>query len=182
LPVRVTSRSPGSEMTCVFLTYSSFLPSFLRCRADSAELGKDHTTRAYIIANDASSPLPNAWSDGIRERNALIRLEVLQDCSESQGRRAPVTVTISGLLAALDLAVVRIDRRPSTSGPREQFGSVYFVEVMDTEGLDSSQPSSQQTARVGNASTGLSPWKGRVIDAVRRVVESGGCADLLGTW
>ncbi|KAH9969063.1 Prephenate dehydratase-domain-containing protein [Russula dissimulans] len=143
---------------------------------------QDNFTRFYIIANDASSPLPNTWSDGIRERNALIRLEVLQDCSESQGRRAPVTVTISGLLAALGLAVARIDRRPSTSGPREQFGSVYFVEVMDTERLDSSQPSSQHTAKVGNTSTGLSPWKERVFDAVTRVVESGGCADLLGTW
>jgi len=147
-------------------------------RLDSTR--KDNFTRFYIIANDASSSLPNTWSDGIEERNALIRVEVLQGCSESQGRRAPATVTISGLLAVLGLPVVRIDRRPSTSGPREQFGSVYFVEATDTERLDSSQPSSQHTPKVG--STGLSPWKERVFGALTRVVESGGCADLLGTW
>jgi len=141
---------------------------------------QDNFTRFYIIANDASSPLPNTWSDGVKEHNALIRLEVSQDCSEPRDRHAPVTMTISGLLATLGLPIVRIDRRPSTSGPREQFGSVYFVEATDTKRPDGSQPSSEHAAKVG--STGLSPWKERVLGAVTRVVESGGCVDLLGTW
>jgi hypothetical protein len=82
---------------------------------------------------------------------------------------------------------VRIDRRPSTSEPREQFGSEYFVEVMDSERSDGLGPPPQQQQQqgrhVGKAGiTGLSSWKERVVGAVARVVESGGRADLLGTW
>ena len=148
---------------------------------------KDNFTRFYILANHPSSPLPNTGDERIEERNALIRLEVPPKAA-LQG--APATV--SDLLAALRLPVVRIDRRPSTSEPREQFGSEYFVEVIDNERSDGFGPTPQQRREqqpqeqgrhVGKAGiAGLSSWKERVIGAVARVVESGGRADLLGTW
>ncbi|KAI9513028.1 PDT-domain-containing protein [Russula earlei] len=137
----------------------------------------DNFTRFYVLANDASSPLPNAWHDGSGERNALIRLEALPE-SESQSSSPP---TISGLLAALGLPAARIDRRPSTTVSRERFRSVYFVEVVDVMRSDGSRPSSQHSAKVGRSAS-LSPWKERVVAAVARAVESGGRADLLGTW
>jgi hypothetical protein len=132
-------------------------------------LMKDNTTRFYILANHPSSPLPNTRYDGPGERNALIRLEVVQKPG------APGTpVAISDLLGALWLPVVRLDRRPSTTIPREQFGSVYFAEVIAGERSDGIPPSSQHA--------GLSSWRDRVLGAVARVVQSGGSADLLGTW
>jgi hypothetical protein len=87
-------------------------------------------------------------------------------------------VTVSDLLAALRLPALRIDRRPSTFVPREQFGSVYLVEVMDD--VQPSSPSPQYADKMGV--TDLPSWKERVLGAVTRVVESGGRATLLGTW
>jgi prephenate dehydratase len=133
-------------------------------------------TRFYILANHPSSPLPNTPSNGLGEcSNAVIRLEVLLQKAESQGAR----VTVSDLLAALRLPVVRMDRRPSITVPREQFGSVYLVEVMDNELSDGFRPS-EYAGKV--AITSLPSWKDRVLGAIARVVESGGRATLLGTW
>jgi hypothetical protein len=105
-------------------------------------------------------------------------VEVLLQKAEVQGAR----VTISDLLAALRLPAVRMDRRPSTSVPRDQFGSVYLVEVMDDDEQrsDGSRPSESCTGKVGI--TGLPSWRARVLGAIARVVESGGRASLLGTW
>lgn len=88
-------------------------------------------------------------------------------------------MTISDLLAALHLPVVRMDRRPSITVPREQFGSVYLVEVMDDGGSDGFRPS--EGADVAGI-TGLPSWRDKVLGAIARVVESGGRATLLGTW
>jgi hypothetical protein len=100
--------------------------------------------------------------------------------AEEQGAR----VTVSDLLAALRLPVMRMDRRPATTVPHEQFGSVYLVEVMDDDEQrsdGSSQPSESCADKVGI--TGLpSSWRGRILGAIARVVESGGRASLLGTW
>jgi hypothetical protein len=135
----------------------------------------ENFTRFYILANHPSSPLPNTPSNGRGECNALVRLEVLLRTAESQGAR----ITVSDLLAALRLPVVCIDRRPSITVPREQFGSLYLVEVMDDERLDDFRPS-ECAGEVGI--TGLPSWKDRVLGAIARVVESGGRATLLGTW
>ncbi|KAH9984662.1 Prephenate dehydratase-domain-containing protein [Russula compacta] len=133
-------------------------------------------TRFYILANHPSSPLPNTRYDGLEECNALVRLEVLQRADLDSHVAPP---TISELLAALRLRAMRIDRRPSTSISRQRFGSVYFVEVIDSERSDDFRPS-HDASKVGIA--GLSPWKETVLGAVARVVESGGRANLLGTW
>jgi hypothetical protein len=118
--------------------------------------------------------VPNTPSNGYGERNALIRLEVALQKAESapQAQETRIVVTVSDLLAALRLPALRVDRRPSISVPREQFGDVYLVEVMDDERrrLDGFQPSSP------------SSWKERILGAITRVVESGGRATLLGTW
>jgi hypothetical protein len=145
-------------------------------------LRKDNFTRFYILANHPSSPLLNARSNGYRECNALIRLEVPSNAeSEPQDTRI---VTISDLLAALRLPALRIDRRPSTSVPREQFGSVYLLEVMDDERrLGGSQPSSpQQCADKMGITADRPSWMEKVQGAITRVVESGGRATLLGVW
>ena len=99
--------------------------------------------------------------------------------SESQDTRI---TTVSDLLAALRLPTLRIDRRPSTSVPREQFGSVYLLEVMDVEQqLDGFHPSAPLCAdKIGT--TDLPSWKEKVQGAITRVIESGGRATLLGTW
>jgi hypothetical protein len=144
-------------------------------------LRKDNFTRFYILANHPSSPLPNTRSNGYGECNALIRLEVLPKAeSEPQNTR---TVTISDLLAALRLPALRIDRRPSTSAPREQFGCVYLVEAMDDERrLDGLQPSLSQRILCILGITDQPSWMERVQGAITRVVESGGRATLLGIW
>lgn len=134
---------------------------------------KDNFTRFYILANHPSSPLPNTQSDGFDERNALIRLEVVLQKAESEPQAQDTRIEIvSDLLAALRLPALRIDRRPSISVPRKQFGDVYLIEVMDDERrwLDDFQSSS------------LPSWRERVLGAISRVVESGGRATLLGTW
>ena len=104
--------------------------------------------------------------------------QVLQR-AESMSQDARIT-TVS------DLPAVHIDRRPSTSVPREQFSSKYLVEVMDDKWRsDDFQPSSLQSAdRMGIISQviSLSSWKERVLSAIVRMVESGGRATLLGTW
>jgi prephenate dehydratase len=145
---------------------------------------KDNFTRFYILASRPSSPLPNTQDERTKERNALVRLEVLP---RTEPQDAPVTV--ADLLAALRLPVVRVDRRPSTSVPRERFGSVYFVEVMDNKRSDDrprSPPPQQQPQRhagqVEITGTDVSLWKEMVLGAIARVVERGGRADLLGTW
>lgn len=107
-------------------------------------------------------------------------MEVLQK-AESEPKDTRI-VTVSDLLAALRLPALRVDRRPSTSVPREQFGSVYLVEVMDDERrLDGFQTSSAQCAdKMGI--TDLLSWKERVLGAITRVAECGGRVTLLGTW
>jgi hypothetical protein len=144
-------------------------------------LRKDNFTRFYILANHPSSPLPNTRPNAYGECNALVRLEVLQK-AESEPQDRTRIVTVSDLLAALRLPALRIDRRPSTSVPRDQFGSVYLLEVMDDgRRLDGLQPSSPRCAdEMGVAD--LPSWKERVLSAITRAVESGGRATLLGTW
>ncbi len=90
--------------------------------------------------------------------------QVLQR-AESMSQDARIT-TVS------DLPAVHIDRRPSTSVPREQFSSKYLVEVMDDKWRsDDFQPSSLQSAdRMGIISQGSSAplyaWP-RVEDVLR---------------
>jgi hypothetical protein len=136
-------------------------------------LWKDNFTRFYILANHPSSPLPNTRSNGHGERNALIRLQVLQK-AESGPQDSTRIVAVSDLLAALRLPVSRIDRRPSTSGSREQFESVYLLEVMD-DGRRAADASEMGV-------TDLPSWEERVLGAITRAVESGGRATLLGIW
>jgi len=142
----------------------------------------NNSTRFYILADHPSSPLPNTPNEGIEERIALIRLEVLPPKAVSQD----TTMTVSDLLAALRLPVSRIDRRPSMSIPREQYGSTYLVEVMGGERSDGSESSPQHQQGRGHPGkagiAGLVQWKERVLAAVARVVEREGRADLLGTW
>jgi hypothetical protein len=107
---------------------------------------------------------------------------VLPQKAESQGGGARVAV--SDLLAALRLPVVRMDRRPSIAVPREQFGSVYLVEVMDNEdgSSDGARPSQGAAGEVGITDLPRSSWRAKVLGAIARVVEGGGRAALLGTW
>jgi len=145
----------------------------------SPEFVSENFTRFYILANRPSSPLPNTRYDGRGEFNALIRLELQQKVELNTTSQDSPHPTVTDLLAALRLPAVRIDRRPSAQ--RELFGSVYLVEVIDSEASNDSQPSQ----RVGEEDivTGLLlPWKERVLDAIARVVARGGRADLLGTW
>jgi len=111
---------------------------------------------------------------------------VLPQKAESEPREDTRIVTISDLLAALRLPALRVDRRPSISVPREQFGDVYLVEVMDDERRrrldDGSQLSSPAQCADKMGITDLPSWKERVLGAIARVVESGGRATLLGTW
>jgi hypothetical protein len=161
-------------------TFFFFFLTFL-----SLVLGvKDNFTRFYILASHPLSPLPNTQDERIKERNALVRLEILPRMEPQDTPGA----TVADLLAALRLLVVRVDRRPSTSVPRERFGSVYFVEVMDNDRSDDrprSPPQQQPQRHVGQVdttATDMSLWKEKVLGAIARVVESGGRADVLGTW
>jgi hypothetical protein len=166
----------------IFSSFTNFFFSIIIIPILIFDGSKDNSTRFYILADHPSSPLPNTPNEGIEERKALIRLEVLPPKAVSQD----TTVTISDLLAALRLPVSRIDRRPSTSVPREQYGSTYLVEVMGSERTDGSESSPQRQKGRGDPGkagiAGLVPWKERVLAAVARVVEREGRADLLGTW
>ncbi|KAI0271385.1 Prephenate dehydratase-domain-containing protein [Gloeopeniophorella convolvens] len=129
-------------------------------------------TRFYVLANHPSSPLPNSRDDE-RERHALIRLDVPRTPSATS-RSASTTVT--DLLATLHLPAARVDRRPSAQP--DLFHSVYFVEVTDPERLETHHGISH----AGKLNGAKPPWRERVLDAIARVTESGGRADLLGTW
>ena len=105
--------------------------------------------------------------------------------SQGGGGGGGARVAVSDLLAALRLPVVRMDRRPSIAVPREQFGSVYLVEVTDNDDGSSNGARPSQSAAGGEVGiTGLprSSWRDRVLGAIARVVEGGGRAALLGTW
>src|SRR5258708_19580612 len=93
--------------------------------------------------------------------------QVLQR-AESMSQDARIT-TVS------DLPAVHIDRRPSTSVPREQFSSKYLVEVMDDKWRsDDFQPSSLQSAdrmAIISQVISLSSRKERVLSPILRMIE-----------
>ncbi|KAJ7597135.1 PDT-domain-containing protein [Mycena floridula] len=77
----------------------------------------------------------------------------------------PYPINLAPFLAAfLDTTITRIDRRPS---PRDiPFHDIYFLELLRN---DTESPSESR-------------WSQALQDALRRVIEAGGEANLLGKW
>lgn len=111
-------------------------------------------------------------------------------------------VNIANLLSALDLQICRIDRRPSLGA--KTFSHVYIVEVDDGVQSSSSANSSPIIPDSAAAVDGLErcggnlmdlqsnkpymplegeeEWALRLREAVDRVAEAGGHAEVLGCW
>ncbi|KAJ7273492.1 Prephenate dehydratase-domain-containing protein [Mycena haematopus] len=108
-------------------------------------------TRFYILTQDIELPLP---CPAPRQTRCLVRLIPRRNVAS----RAP---SITQILAALNLAVSRLDRRPQLES-LVPFCDVYFAEL---EKGDSN-----------------APWHSDVERAIERVQVLGGEAELLGIW
>ncbi|KAI0036608.1 Prephenate dehydratase-domain-containing protein [Vararia minispora EC-137] len=118
-------------------------------------------TRFYVLANERSSPLPWVCLDE-SQRYALLRV---QPCLNAKGQRS----TINELMAALQLPTSRVDRRPSGHGP---FDHVYILEVF----------SKSRDEMNGESHCEADRWEDMVQEGIRRVIDTGDEAALLGIW
>ncbi|KAH9082184.1 PDT-domain-containing protein [Lactarius deliciosus] len=177
----VVSKQPDATADCAAICSKICLQLFADLELLHEGIQNEHQnfTRFYILANHATTPLPNTRYDGRGEFNALIRLELQQKVEGLNASQDSSHPTVTDLLAALRLPAIRIDRRPSAQ--HELFGNVYLVEVFDNEASNASWPS-QRVGEEDIVTGPLPPWKERILDGIARVVARGGRADLLGTW
>ena len=111
-------------------------------------------------------------------------------------------VGLAGLLSALDLQICRLDRRPMPGA--KTFAHLYIVEVCDSDGTSgpangspivSDSPAVIEVVRGCCRGTtdlqsntpltqlgGDRAWALRLREAVERVEEAGGDAEVLGCW
>lgn len=121
---------------------------------DGIQDALDNLTRFYILARDdgvKTPPLPSQFG------HALLRIPMEHFTIQSN------SPDISQLLSVLHMAIVRVDRRPSSK--RVPYHNVYFVE------LESKQP----------PSTNIS-WRKEVEQSLERVHQRGGDVHLIGLW
>jgi hypothetical protein len=125
-------------------------------------------TRFYIITAKCDDIPPPLF--GSRQRHALVRLcsKITPSSSLKEGCHF---ASIIQLLAALGVNATRVDRRPSIHSI--PFHDVYFVEL-------------QEDKKCGDeadvAARPIDWWSLKVEQAMVRVRERGGEAQLVGAW
>ncbi|EGN93973.1 hypothetical protein SERLA73DRAFT_189114 [Serpula lacrymans var. lacrymans S7.3] len=112
-------------------------------------------TRFYLLAYSDHTAIPPPSTAPPTQRHALVRI------SYPPGAMAEKPRNQTRLLNALDLYVIRLDRRPSPLPI--PFHDVYFVEVEEETMTDPS-------------------WTNQVMRGIQRVSKQGGEANLLGMW
>jgi len=117
-----------------------------------------NSTRFYILAANRDVTIPPPPAEAPRKR-ALVRISCNLPATKNTSSR-----NIAQLLAALDLHVTRMDRRPSLYPV--PFHDVYFVEVEEEHSIRSNDGS----------------WIKRVEEKIQHVVETGAEAQLIGYW
>lgn len=117
----------------------------------------DNFTRFYTLSKSLLdvTGIPRSTFEGY----ALARI------SSQPTQNELATPSVSDMVVALKLRVNRLDRRPSLHSV--PFHDVYLVEL---------QQEKQSCER------SVLPWISEVTSALRRVIEIGGEASLLGVW
>jgi prephenate dehydratase len=126
----------------------------------------ENVTRFYVLAASPNHPLPLALP-GPQRKRALLRIsyrDINPACPSFLSK-----VTITELIAAIGLPIIRFDRRPSLSV--EIFQDVYFVELQERQG-------DEVTMGVDSVDS----WSAEVESAVDRVKRLDVDAVVLGTW
>ncbi|RDB29511.1 P-protein [Hypsizygus marmoreus] len=120
-------------------------------------------TRFYIICKDQETTITPQVPRTPRSQ-ALVRISPqLPSSTASSVVISPPS--ISRLLSALQINIIRIDRRPSLGGI--PFHDTYLVELQEEPSVERDTESS---------------WLAEVVKAVQRVEEAGGIAHLIGFW
>ncbi|TFK77006.1 PDT-domain-containing protein [Pluteus cervinus] len=112
-------------------------------------------TRFYALAGELGVPPPAISYNPLNR--ALLRIR-----GQHTGQKLSSTCLVP-VLSVLHLDISRIDRRPSLES--EPFHNVYFLEIQSTE-----------------AKEGDKNWAETVNEAVGRVRDAGGLADIIGLW
>lgn len=157
-------------------------------------------------------PLPpasyNPWSYPSSGNKGLLRIREPEACDPSPGfiHTGPRAgngargSSLASLLSALDLPICRLDRRPLLGA--KTFSHLYIVEVDGDQSYNSagSSPITSDAAADGEfgrcdgdgidlqsnksllSLEGDEAWTLKLREAVGRVVQAGGCAEVLGCW
>lgn len=132
------------------------------CDGLSCPLSTANYTRFYVIAA-TQKPIFDTLLDSpaTPPTHTLLRIssQIIPSLSEGDAGRSPAI--LRRLLSALDLNIVRIDRRPATDDI--PFHDVYFLEADKAAETDGS-------------------WENTVARAIDRVKTAGGAIKLLGIW
>ncbi|KAI6005284.1 Prephenate dehydratase-domain-containing protein [Pisolithus orientalis] len=123
---------------------------------DSIQDGEANSTRFYIVSHGSDSTLPPSRISPVR-REALLRTSTSQ---ESHGTSECKRLNFVKFIKALDLEILRVDRRPALHALT--FRDVYFLEVGD----------------IG----GNTPWSEKLSQALQRATYPGIEVTLLGKW
>ncbi|KAG6888028.1 hypothetical protein C0995_010993 [Termitomyces sp. Mi166 len=111
-------------------------------------------TRFYLIARDKDAVIPETIHEKDSNRG-LVRVSL-------EPPKSSPSQTISQILGALNMDVLRIDRRPSLQG---NFSNTYFIEIQ------------------ANAThQGRETWLLAASQAVEHIKQAGGDAQLIGLW
>jgi hypothetical protein len=164
-------------------------------------------TRFYVLARSIDLQLPSlrdSWPCSDSPNKGLLRIREQKNHVLSSPGAYDRTreVNLTNLLSALDLQICRLDRRPLPGA--KTFSHVYIVEVDDSIQSSSSANSSpiipdsvvvdDDLERCGGDVTNLQSnrpfvslesdggWASRLREAVDRVVEAGGHAEVIGCW
>ncbi|KAI6132747.1 Prephenate dehydratase-domain-containing protein [Pisolithus croceorrhizus] len=118
--------------------------------------GEANSTRFFIVSHGSNTTLPLSQIFPVR-REALLRINT---SSETHGTSEYERSKFAKFIKALDLDILRIDRRPALHALT--FWDVYFLEVGDIDGN--------------------TPWSEKLSQALQRAKYPGVEVALLGKW
>lgn len=124
--------------------------------------GPENFTRFYVVVRAEQVERPQ-WLAESQPCRALIRITTRPRLAITTSPKVEAA-GISNLLSALQMNVIRIDRRPSLEPT--PFHDVYFVEIIREDGT----------------SDGGCTWRRETKMALKRIEEAGGNARLIGFW
>jgi prephenate dehydratase len=139
------------------------------CQVESHPRSLVNFTRFYIIATNYDYDVPPAFPR-LSQKHALVRLssQITAPPSTKEGCHV---VGVTHLLTALNIRATRIDRRPSAHAT--PFHDVYFVELQEED----EKPDAESAIVLPS-----NEWTEKVEQAMARVSQRGGEAQLLGVW
>lgn len=119
--------------------------------------GEANSTRFFMVSHGSDTTIPTSQIFPVR-REALLRISTFP---ESHGTSESERPNFAKFIRALDLDILRIDRRPALHALT--FWDVYFIEV-------------------GDIKDGNTPWSDKLSQALRRATYPSIEVTLLGKW